>query len=285
MATSQELDRLKSAYRNYLGREASGDELSEGSGIGVEDSIRKLLGSSEYLNRQAGRVHDEYQPELSSLARDETRTTSEYDDLISQLESRQKELPEEVFGDFNRRGLFRSSIAQNEVAKQVGDIAKRSSTARADRASRLADFAAARANLMRQRSTRYSQLVDADRGTFEQELERLRQQQEQLRASRAAAASQSSTESLLASLLGGNQGQVSAGQAFDFEDLPELPTAQYGQAAGPARPAATNSITSGISASRSNLDQNYQALLQGLKNFATGQYRSPVSTIASLLRR
>lgn len=170
--TQEELQGFKQAFRNYLGRDAEQGAVDAfgGSNISLDDRVRELLSSDEFTGRARTTAQNEFAPSLNALDRTQDETTSSYDDILRQLETQQKEAPEQIFGDFNRRGLFRSSMAQTEVAKQLGEIGRKSTSARLQRASRLADLAAQRAQLITKQQQYSTSLIDQPRQQFEEQI-------------------------------------------------------------------------------------------------------------------
>lgn len=246
--TAAELQAYQDAFQKYLGRQSdqAGIDAFNNSGISLDNRIREIMGSDEYKQRVAGQAANIYQPQISQVDRATAQTTSDMDTLIKQLQQQQQDAPEQIFNDFNRRGLFRSSASQKAVADTVGKLTSQLGNAQIQRSTRLADLAAQRANLLNQQQSYIGDVSGRDRQGFEsyvsqrdaeiakqQAEEQKRQyemQMQQLQLQRALASasnrgSGSALDSTLATLLGGSlqsQQQQNQPQYDPNEDLAAL---------------------------------------------------------------
>lgn len=147
-------DQLNQLYGQFLGRglgdadiQALGGENGAWTRMTPDQFVTQVIQpSSEYVRRSNTLAQNLYQPTYGQLDRAETNANDSYGSLISQLQDQAGKINNNVFGDFARRGLSRSSGATNEVARQQGLLNGNITSANQNLASVKADLAAQRAN-------------------------------------------------------------------------------------------------------------------------------------------
>lgn len=245
MATAEERARLQRASKQYTGRDfgtGGYDEAFERSGMSVDDRIREILNSGEAQQYAQSQAAAQYQPLIGETDRAAAETKSDLDTLISQLEKQKSEAPEQIFNDFNRRGLFRSSMAQKEVGSQVGQLVNKIGSAQVQRSTRLADLAAQRASLLAKQTQYEIGFRDQNRNQFEDDVaarlkmeEERRQQEEALKRQLAASRQQQSWMDAF------TQQNTQPAAVDDNKGLPDDidsdGVTMYNEPAGPQRPA------------------------------------------------
>ena len=230
MATADERTRLQRASKQYTGGDfgtGGYDEAFERSGMSTDDRIREILNSPEAQQYAQAQAAAQYQPLIGETDRAAAETKNDLDTLISQLDKQRQEAPEQIFNDFNRRGLFRSSMAQKEVGSQVGQLVNKIGSAQVQRSTRLADLAAQRAGLLSKQTQYEIGFRDQNRNQFEDDAaarlkmeEERRQQEEALKRQLASSRQQQSWMDMFA-----QQNQPQVAPEFSEEELPGLPEA------------------------------------------------------------
>ncbi len=162
--TAEERAALQAAARRYTGKDFGvggyDQAFEDNPGISVEARIRELIASPEARNYAQQRAQDLYQPQLSQLGIAETQAGDQYANLLQALEQRQQDLPEQVLGQFNRRGLLRSGLAVEGLGRQQADLGRSITSAQQARAYKLADLAAQRAQLTLKQAGYAQELYD-----------------------------------------------------------------------------------------------------------------------------
>lgn len=172
MATQAERLQLQEASKRYTGKDFGQngyDQAFEDSGMSATDRIREILNSGEaqqYGQQQASNI---FTPQISQVDQTAASTKSDLDTLIKQLQDQQQALPEQTFNNFNRRGLFRSSMAEKAVASGVGQLGSQIGNAQIQRSTRLADLAAQRASLLNKQTQYANDFTSGNRSAFEQQ--------------------------------------------------------------------------------------------------------------------
>lgn len=193
--TAEERARLQKASKQYTGRDfgtGGYDQAFEDSSISADDRIREILNSGEAQQYAQAQAAAQYQPLIGETDRAAAETKSDLDTLISQLDKQRQEAPEQIFSDFNRRGLFRSSMAQKEVGSQVGQLVNKIGSAQVQRSTRLADLAAQRASLLSKQTQYEIGFRDQNRNQFEDDVAARLKAEEELRRQLAASRQQQS---------------------------------------------------------------------------------------------
>ncbi len=262
MATQQERLALQEASKRYTGKDfgvGGFDQAFEDSGVSATNRIREILNSSEAQQYGQQLASNQFAPQISQVDQATASTTSDMDTLIKQLQQQQQAAPEQTFNDFNRRGLFRSSMAQKAVANTVGQLGSQIGNAQIQRSTRLADLAAQRASLLNKQTQFANDFTSGNRSAFEQnvaeqeaaqqkaayeqQLAQMKLQTALAQASnRGGGSGTGSTilDSWLAGQMGGGQQPQQQQESFDpNETLPDFTTA------GPTNP---NPVQQGPSA-------------------------------------
>jgi hypothetical protein len=171
MATQEERLALQEASKRYTGKDfgvGGFDQAFEDSGVSATNRIREILNSSEAQQYGQQLASNQFTPQISQVDQAAAQSKSELDTLIGQLQEQQKAAPEQTFNDFNRRGLFRSSMAQKAVANTVGQLGSQIGNAQIQRSTRLADLAAQRASLLNKQTQYANDFTSGNRSAFEQ---------------------------------------------------------------------------------------------------------------------
>lgn len=240
---------IREAYRRYLGRDIDqqglNDFLARGD-ISLADRTREILGSREFADRQNTRATNLFEPAFQGLDRDAQGLDTQYQDLIQGLERRKKEMPEEVLGQFSRRGLLRSDKASEALTQESGALERQFTSASRERASRLADLAARRAELVMQQQDTRNQLMLNPSDQFEKELQQRLQNQMAERQLREQLASREASQRQIVTS-GGQQRLIDAITGSTVADLGAAGSpAQFGQIIGGLTPDQVDGIPDNI---------------------------------------
>lgn len=171
--SSQDQTAYQQAFQNYLGRQATAGELAgaTGNSASLQDQIRGILTGSEFANRQQQNANNVFQPQFSQLGIAENQTNDSYANALQALEQRQAALPEQVMGQFNRRGIARSGIAAQGLGQAMGDINRSITSTQQNRAYKLADLASQRAQLALKQSGYVTDLMSQPLNAYDEQVQ------------------------------------------------------------------------------------------------------------------
>lgn len=182
------LNKLDELYRRYHGRSlGEGDirslafgpnwqkdqrstsearSILAGRGVNAEDFVRNaILPSNEYRGNQRQFAESQYAPLLSNIERERQSSEAESDALLRALERRKSQLPEEISGEFAKRGLLRSSQAGQRVTDALADLSSNIGSVQANRALRLADLASQKSAALKAQTDLETNLI---KGAYDQ---------------------------------------------------------------------------------------------------------------------
>ena len=181
---ANETEIFKRNLRRFLGRDATSGEVGdfERSGQSARSAIEGLFSSQGFREIQQAKAEKQFNPVLQGLQNEEADSA-----LFAQ--TRQRELPEEVLGQFSRRGLLRSGGASRSLTEGLTGLSRQRALEKADIASRRSQAFSRRDELVNslindpRNQFFQEQEAEAQRQLREQELELQRQQLELQRAS------------------------------------------------------------------------------------------------------
>lgn len=241
--TLEEMQALNRAVGQYTGKQVdvnAVDPAFMNSGVSLADRIREVINSPEAQSYARSQADAQYGSQINSLDRQSAQTKSDMDTLIAELQKQQQDAPEQIFSDFNRRGLFRSSAAEKSVAATTGKLASQLGNAQIQRSTRLADLATQRASLLNAQTQFGNNIINKNLDQFNQAQEAELQRQHELQIeqmklqaalARAGGGSGSGLDSILATALAGGMNQGQAPQQPQYDPNEDLSTLIGGQPA------------------------------------------------------
>lgn len=170
MATPEERALLQAAAQKYTGKDFGSngyDQAFEQSGMSAQDRIKEILASPEARNYAQQQAQTLYQPQASQIGIAENQANDSYANLMQALEARQKALPEQTLGEFNRRGLLRSGLAVQGLNTATADLNRSITSTQQERAYKLADLASQRAQLALKQAGYATDFLSNEQSDFE----------------------------------------------------------------------------------------------------------------------